>query len=471
MASILTDQAVRPTNSIRTVPETIARALTIAGSDSGGGAGIQADLKTFAALRVHGMSAITSITAQNTTGVTAVHDVPVHIIKAQIEAVIDDIGVDAAKTGMLHTTEVIRTVAEEIKQHKIPTVVDPVMIAKSGAKLLQDNAITALEKELIPIATVVTPNAMEAEALAQMKIRTLNDARVAAKKIAEFGPRAVVIKGGHIQTESKAVDTLYFEGGYQEFSAPLVERITDHGTGCSFSAAITAELAKGKSIPEAVGIARKLITSAIRHGIMVGKGHGPVNPLANLYREAEKTEVLEDLRQAVQMLEESSLSVRLMPESQINIGMSLQDPESPNDVAAVPGRIVKIGNRVKASASPEFGASRHVASAILTAMRFDPSVRSAMNLLYVPAIIKTCKELGLTVSYYDRAQEPEEIRKREGGTIPWGTEEAIRRIQRVPDVYYHAGDYGKEPMAVVLGKSAREVAKTALRIAEAMHAT
>ena len=462
------DQGIRPRYPTRTAHEMIARALTIAGSDSSGGAGIQADLKTFAALEVHGMSAITAITAQNTTEVTAVHDVPVQVIKAQIEAVIDDIGVDAAKTGMLHTTEVIETVAGEVKRHKFPIVVDPVMIAKSGAKLLQDDAIIALEKELIPIATVVTPNAMEAETLARMKIRSLNDAKAAAKKIAQYGPHAVVIKGGHIQTETKAVDTLYFEDSYTEFSAPLIDRTTDHGTGCSFAAAITAGLAKGSKIPEAVDTARKLITAAIRHGIQVGKGHGPVNPLASLYREAEKTAVLQDLRQAIQILEDSSLSARLIPESQVNIGMSLREPESPDDVAAIPGRIVRIGNRVKASASPDFGASRHVASAILLAGRFDPSTRAAMNILYVPALTKACQKLGLTVSYYDRAQEPEEIRKKEGGTIPWGTEEAIKRIQRVPDLYYHTGDYGKEPMAVILGTSASEVAKTALRIAETM---
>jgi len=322
----------------------VPRALTIAGSDSGGGAGIQADLKTFAALRVHGMTAITSITAQNTTEVKAVHDVPVSIVKAQIKAVIDDFGVNAAKTGMLHTTEIIRAVAEEIKQHQFVTVVDPVMIAKSGAKLLEDSAIRSLKEHLLPLATIVTPNAMEAEVLAQMEIHDLTDARKAAKKIAELGPHAVIVKGGHIPTIAKVVDTLYYEDRFQEFQAPRVKRETDHGTGCTFSAAITAELAKENTIPNAVGLARRLISSAILHGIQVGKGHGPVNPLSLLYREAEKLEVLDDLNQAIHLLEESSTFSRLIPESQSNIGMSLREPESSMDIAAVPGRIVKIGN-------------------------------------------------------------------------------------------------------------------------------
>jgi hydroxymethylpyrimidine/phosphomethylpyrimidine kinase len=446
----------------------IARALTIAGSDSGGGAGIQADLKTFAALQVHGMSAITAITAQNTVQVTNVHDIPVDVVKAQIEAVIDDIGVDAAKTGMLHTSEIIRTVTEVLGRHSIPVVVDPVMVTKSGAKLLQENAIESLKNILIPTATVVTPNALEAEILAGMEIHNPAEAKHAAKRIAELGPRAVIVKGGHIPSETKVVDTLYFEGAYHEYGAEHVSRNTDHGTGCSFSAAITAELAKGRTIPEAVNVARNLITSAIRHGIKVGKGHGPVNPMSQLYRKAEKFEVLSNLRKAIGMLEANSLSYRLIPESQSNIAMSLREPESLLDVAAVAGRIVKIGSCVKASAAPEFGASRHVASAIIAAMRYDATKRSAMNVVYVPDLLKVCKALGLTVSHYDRSQEPRDVKEKEGGTIPWGTEQAIMRINRVPDVVYHTGDYGKEPMAAVFGKSAVEVAETALKIAEAL---
>jgi hydroxymethylpyrimidine/phosphomethylpyrimidine kinase len=447
---------------------TIARALTIAGSDSGGGAGIQADLKTFAALRVHGMSAITAITAQNTIELRAVQDVPVDVIKAQIEAVIYDIGVDAAKTGMLHTSEIIRAVVEEIKDRRIPLVVDPVMIAKSGAKLLEDKAIKSLREELLPISTVVTPNAKEAEVLSQMTINGPSDARAAAKKIAELGPRAVVVKGGHMPADGKVIDTLYFEGSFAEYSAPFIDRSTDHGTGCSFSAAIAAELAKGQPIPEAVGVARDLISSAIRHGFEVGIGHGPVNPMSTLYRNAERMEVLDDLRQAIQMLEESITFYRLIPESQSNIAMSLREPESLLDVAAVPGRIVKLGKRVKASAAPEFDVSRHVASAILVAIQYDPSIRAAMNVAYTPTIVRVAQDLGLAISYYERAKEPDDVKNKEGATIPWGTEQAIKRIQRVPNLLYHTGDYGKEPMCAILGKSALEVARTGLRIAAAL---
>ena len=443
-------------------------ALTIAGSDSCGGAGIQADLKTFAALGVHGMSAITAITAQNTVEVRAVHDVPVEIIKAQLEAVLDDIGVDAAKTGMLHTSEIIKAVAEQLHGHGVLTVVDPVMVAKSGAKLLQDNALDALKEHLLPIATVVTPNAREAEVLARVEVHSLDDAKSAAKRIADFGPRAVVVKGGHIPHKNEVTDVLYFEDTYREYTAPFLDSTTDHGTGCSFSAAIAAELAKGRTIPEAVDSARKLITSAIRHGIRVGKGHGPVNPMSTLHRDAEKFKVLQDLSESLLTLEGDESISRLIPESQSNLAMSISEPESPLDVAAVPGRIVKISKGVKSSAAPEFGASRHVAAAIMTALRFDPSIRAGMNIAYSSHVIQTCERLGLTVSYYDRAEEPADIKATEGGSIPWGTEQAIKRIQRVPDIIYHKGDYGKEPMALILGMSASEVGRTALQIAKAL---
>jgi hydroxymethylpyrimidine/phosphomethylpyrimidine kinase len=341
------------------------------------------------------------------------------------------------------------------------------MVSKSGAKLLQDEAIKSLKEELLPISTVATPNAREAEVLTQMSISGPDDAKRAAKKIAELGPRAVVVKGGHIPGGGKVVDALYFEGKFREYPAPLIDRNTDHGTGCSFSAAIAAELANQQTVPDAVDVARKLITSAIRHGIRVGGGHGPVNPLSLLYRNAERWKVLDDLQRAIQILEVSTSFHHLIPESQSNIAMSLPEPESALDVAAVPGRIVKIRKHAKASATPVFGASRHVASLILVAVQHDPSTRAAMNIMYTPAVVNIARNLGLTVSYYERAKEPADVKGKEGATIPWGTEEAIERIGRVPDLIYHTGDYGKEPMCAILGKTAREVAMTALRISEA----
>ncbi|MEM0371123.1 MAG: bifunctional hydroxymethylpyrimidine kinase/phosphomethylpyrimidine kinase [Ignisphaera sp.] len=446
------------------------KALTIAGSDSGGGAGIQADLKTFAALGVHGMSVITSVTAQNTYEVRAVHDIPLDIIKAQFEAVVEDIGVDAAKTGMLSRYEVVELVSSLIKSYSIPVVVDPVMVAKSGAPLLKENAVEALIKYLIPIATVVTPNRFEAEKLTSIAIKSIDDAKRAARKIVEdLGARAAIVKGGHIEGE-ESIDILYVDGVYREFRAKRIETRNTHGTGCSFSAAIAAELAKGKNIVEAVKTAKEFITIAIEHGLPIGKGHGPVNPMAWLYIPAERYKVLEDLKKAIDILEaNSNIVVPLIPEVGMNIAVSLPKPyaRSLNDVAAIPGRIVRAGNKIKVVSSPEFGASKHMARAILKAIEYNENVRAVANIKFSEKIIEIARELGFTVAFYDRSKEPPEIKSIEGGSIPWGIEQAIKMLNnKVPDIVYHRGDWGKEPMINIFGRTATEVVEKMLILAE-----
>ncbi|MEM2378097.1 MAG: bifunctional hydroxymethylpyrimidine kinase/phosphomethylpyrimidine kinase [Candidatus Korarchaeum sp.] len=431
-------------------------ALTIAGSDSGGGAGIQADLKTFAALGVHGTVAITSITAQNTREVTAVQDVNVDVIRAQIEAVVSDIGVDAAKTGMLHTSEIIRAVAEEVRRHRFPLVVDPVMIAKSGAPLLKEEAVKSLIEELLPLAEVVTPNAREAEVLSGISVRSLDDARRAAKLIAEHGPRAVIVKGGHLEG-GESIDVLY-DGDFTELKAERVGSRNTHGTGCSFSAAIAAELAKGRSIREAFRTAKLLVTEAIRYGLPVGKGHGPLNPMALLYKESERYSTILRVAEAVRILESIDDATKITPEVGINVAMSLPYASSPQDVAAIPGRMHLVGRKLRASAYPEFGASSHLARYILTARTYDPSVRAAVNVAYAEDLIVRLRELGLRVSWYDRREEPAEVKAKEGATVPWGMKVAIERIGGMPDAVFHRGDWGKEPMVVLLGRDAVELA-------------
>ena len=249
-------------------------ALTIAGSDSGGGAGIQADLKTFAALGVHGTSAITAITAQNTVGVTDILELPTGIIRAQIYAVASDLGVEAAKTGMLASSAIIETVADAIEAFAIRNlVVDPVMVAKGGAALLRDDAIGALRSRLLPLAAVITPNLPEAEVLPI----SLDERRQAARDLVALGPRAAVVKGGH--AEHDAID-IYWDG-YQlvELPAQRVPTSNTHGSGCVFSAAITAGLARGLDPLASVRDAKQFISHAIENSLDLGRGHGPVNPM------------------------------------------------------------------------------------------------------------------------------------------------------------------------------------------------
>lgn len=255
------------------------RALTIAGSDSGGGAGIQADLKTFAALGAYGASIVTAITAQNTVAVTAIHEIPIEVIAAQADAVLSDIGTDAAKTGMLATPAIIATVADRLRAHGVARlVVDPVMVAKSGDRLLREDAIDALRTLLLPMATVVTPNVPEAEAIAGIAVKGHDSAVEAARRIRAMGPAVVVIKGGHLDGE--VVEDVVFDGEtVTVLSGRRVATRHTHGTGCTFSAAIAARLAWGDAPVEAVRVAREYLQGAIEHAWPLGAGHGPVDHL------------------------------------------------------------------------------------------------------------------------------------------------------------------------------------------------
>ncbi len=253
--------------------------LIIAGSDSGGGAGIQADIKTVSAMGGFAMTAITALTAQNTTGVYGVVEIEPKFVVQQIEACASDIGCDAVKTGMLANAGIIDAVSQAIRGLG-PLVVDPVMIAKSGARLLAPEAIAALKTKLLPLATVVTPNLHEAGALTGREIKTLEQMKEAARAIADLGAENVVVKGGHL--ESIAADVLYDGRNFTEFRAERVETTNTHGTGCIFASAIAAGLAHKRTVQESVAAAKEFITSAIHAGLAIGKGYGPANPMALL---------------------------------------------------------------------------------------------------------------------------------------------------------------------------------------------
>ncbi len=273
----------------RTCEQMVNIALTIAGSDSGGGAGIQADLKTFQELGVYGTSAITAVTAQNTHGVTSIQTMDLAMIKTQIEVVLDDFSVQAIKTGMLVSADIIWTVANAIKDKEIPLVIDPVMIAKGGASLLRSEAVDALTSKLIPLATVVTPNIPEAEVITGLKIVTDADLNKAGEHILALGAKAVVIKGGHRSSAPYAEDFFMSTTG-ERFSvrAPWVDTKDTHGTGCTYAAALTAFIAEGQPLKEAVFSAKKFIQAAIEDGLHIGGGHGPTNHWAYGRRSTEE---------------------------------------------------------------------------------------------------------------------------------------------------------------------------------------
>ena len=276
------------TPSASPTPRSLPRALTIAGSDSGGGAGIQADLKTFFALGVYGTSAITALTAQNTLGVQGVYPVSPEFVASQLDSVLQDIGADAAKTGMLANAEIIAAVADRIRAHGLARlVVDPVMVAKSGDPLLAPEAAEALRRQLLPLALVVTPNLPEAAGLCGFAVRSRDDMRRAARELHAMGCRYVVVKGGHLSEDAReSVDLLFDGDSFEELAAPRVATPHTHGTGCTFSAAIAAYLARGHEPREAVRRAKAFISRAIQRARPLGGGRGPTNPWAGADVEA-----------------------------------------------------------------------------------------------------------------------------------------------------------------------------------------
>lgn len=261
------------------------KVLTIAGSDSCGGAGIQADIKTFSAHGVYGMSVITAVTAQNTQGVFAVQDISPEMIAKQIDAIFEDIDVEALKIGMVSVIDTIKIIAEKLREYKAEKVVlDPVMISKSGFFLLQSNAQEALVKYLLPLACIVTPNIPEAEEITGKAVRNLQEMKEAARIISSFGPLNVLVKGGHM--ESQAIDILFDGKDFYQFEAPRFNTKNTHGTGCTLSASITSNLAKGMGVLKAVEESKKYITTAIEHSLAIGKGVGPTHHFYDLYKKA-----------------------------------------------------------------------------------------------------------------------------------------------------------------------------------------
>jgi len=431
--------------------------MTIAGSDSGGGAGIAADLKTFAAFGVHGTCAITSVTAQNTRGVLETFDLAPEAVTSQIEAVCSDMKIKWAKTGMLASAEIVKEVAKQVKKHGLSLVLDPVMAAEAGGDLLRKEALSVLIEELLPLCKVTTPNASEAGALAGISVKTPEDAKLAARKIADLGVEAVIVTGGHLDASDLIYESV--SDTFTRIPGSFVSGGT-HGSGCTYSAAMTACLACENSLETAAMKAKDFVVQAIQRSMPVGRGVGPVNPLGKTLEDKERYLSLEDVKEAVLILTDSPEFAKLIPEVGCNIGMAIPGARNYEDVAAVEGRIVRYRGRAKPVGCVDFGASRHVAGVIIAALREKPEIRAAINVRYSEEILTACRDLGLGISSFIREKEPEEVR-----TMDWGNSEAIKEYGGVPEVIYDEGGVGKEPMVRLLGTGASELAKLAVELA------
>jgi hydroxymethylpyrimidine/phosphomethylpyrimidine kinase len=430
-------------------------ALSIAGSDSGAGAGIQADIKTFSALGVYGCTAITAVTAQNTRGVSRIFEVSPLMIEEQMQAILDDIPPDAIKIGMVYSKDAIDVVCRLLRNSKPPIVLDPIFAAGTGASLLREEAVDALVSNLIPICALITPNRTEAERLTGIKIKNYVDALEAARRIRKMGAKNVIVKSGH--HERATVTDLFVDNRsrHTKITNPRVRMNETHGSGCNFSAAITAYLARGMALLDACKLANEYVHNAIRSAVKLGKGLPVTNPLSSVYKDAMSYHTLEELQKAVEEVGGLNRFFVLIPETQTNFVYALPGAAQVSEVAGVRGRIVRIGNTSVPTSYIEFGASRHVASAVVAYMKHDPMIRAAINLRFDPNLLRVCRSL-FEVSSYDRKREPSAIKRKEGATVEWGTRHALSKNPRA-EIIYHTGDFGKEPMILLFGRTPAEV--------------
>lgn len=438
----------------------IIKVLTIAGSDPSGGAGIQADLKTFAAHRLFGLSVITSVTSQNSKGVRGRHDLPPEVVEEQLRAILEDGRPAAVKTGMLGNEALVECAARILKKSRIKNlIVDPVIRSTNRKVLLSKKGVQALKEKLFPLALLVTPNIPEAEEISGVRIRKASDRIRAARAILKTGAKNVLIKGGHLK--GKPEDFLYDGKRSRVFAAERIPAQGLHGTGCVLSAAIVSALAQGMDISAAVEQARNFIQEAIAGG--AGQGMGSVEPLASLYKTQERYDLIHRAAAAVERLREMRIG-HLIPEVQSNIGLAISGAVGPEDVIAFPGRIIRRGEEIVTVAAPRFGASRHVAKIVLTVMAFDPSWRAVMNIRFSSSILDACRRLKFKIASFRREDEPTLVKQLEGSSLEWGTEKAIRESGCVPDIIYDLGGQGKEEMIRVLAEDVDALVEKILKI-------
>ncbi|WP_226480411.1 bifunctional hydroxymethylpyrimidine kinase/phosphomethylpyrimidine kinase [Natrinema amylolyticum] len=442
-------------------PDSRPVALTIAGSDSGGGAGIQADLATMAAHGVFGTSAITAVTAQNTRGVESSHVLPTDEIEAQIEAVTDDFAVGAAKTGMLATTDVIETVTEYAREFEFPLVVDPVMVATSGDRLLEPEAERAYE-ELLAGATLATPNADEAEVLTDIAVTDDESAIEAGEAILETGVDAVLVKGGHVPGETVR-DTLVTGESVRTFEHPRVGTEATHGSGCTLGSAIAARLAKGEPLETAVEGATEFLARAVRYYYDVGEGHGAVNHMVSLRNEATRELTAEEVQAVVDRFVDADVSA-LVPEVGMNVVGATPYAESVAETAAVEGRITRTLSGVQPNRGVRFGASSHVARFLLSAREFVPELRFAVNCRFDADIEAALEALEWPVAEYDRGEQPDEVKETEGSTMGWGARQAFEGRDEPPVAVVDRGEVGKEALVKIVASDPETLADRTLAL-------
>jgi len=417
--------------------------LSIGGSDPSSGAGIQSDIKTFDSLNAHGLTVITAITGQNTSSFGMIEPVSQKILKNQLDSVISDFKIDGIKIGMVYNSEIIKTIYRELKNIKIPIVLDPIIKSTTGGLLVEKIAIKDFKKFLIPLATVITPNKFEAEYLSEIKIDSKKSLQKAAEKIQDMGAKNVVITG--LETNGQISDFILERENQYTVSGKKIPKI-NHGSGCNYSSSLLFSLVNGASLKEAVKFSKQFTYDSIKNAKNIGYG-------ISITQIKNKDDIHIELTRAINKFVEIRNIYKAIPECQTNFVFSKKNPKSIKDILGVSGRIVKTGNTVIVAGDLSYGGSKHVATALITMNKKFSYVRSAINLRYNKEIISKLRKERLHISSYDRNAEPKNVKTKEGSSIEWGIKYAIKNLKEPPDVIYHKGDFGKEPMIIIFAKT------------------
>jgi len=430
--------------------------LSIGGSDPSSGAGIQSDVKAFAEFGVYGLTVITAVTGQNTSSFGMIEPVSKKILKNQIESVFTDFKIDGIKIGMVFNSEIIKTLHQQIKKLKIPIVVDPVIKSTTGGALIERNAVEDYKKYIIPLATIITPNRFEAEILTKTKVNSKNTIKKIAKNIQKMGATNVVITG--IEGKNKKIIDFVLEKNTEYIISEDKINSTNHGSGCNYSAAMIFAISNKKTIRESVKFAKEIAYNSIKNAKKVGRG-------IKITDFHSKDKINSELSESINKFVKIKEIYKNIPECQTNFVYSKKNPKSTKDILGISGRIVKAGNEIIVAGNLMYGGSKHVATAVLAVNKKFPEINSAMNLKYQKSTISKIKKLNLSTSSYDRTLEPKGV-KNKGSSVEWGIKNVIKRLRVPPDIIFHKGDFGKEPMIIVFGKTPKNVIKKLLKIVE-----
>ena len=426
--------------------------LSIGGSDPSSGAGIQSDIKAFSKLDTHCLTVITAITGQNTSNFGMVEPVSKNILENQLESIITDFKIDGIKIGMVYNSEIIKTLYHHLKKLKIPIVVDPVIKSTTGGMLIEKAAIIDFKKFIIPLATIITPNKFEAEILTKMKINSKNTPEKIAKKIQKMGAKNIVITG--IQIKNKKISDFVLEKNKKYYITDKEISKINRGSGCIHSASVLYSIVKSKNIRKSLEFAKKNTFNSIKNSKKIGKGIAITN-----MEESNEVKLLNSINEFTKIKN----IYKNIPECQTNFVYSKQKPKSIKEILGISGRIVKSGKEVIVAGDLVYGGSKHVATALLTVNKKYSKIQSAINLKYKNETISKIKKLKLTTYDYDRNHEPKNV-KNGGSTIEWGIKNAIKNSKKPPDIIYHKGDFGKEPMIIVFAETPDIVVKKILKI-------